>query len=115
MKRIIVADDDPGVQDVIMLLLTKFGYEADVHKNADRLLGNNFEEPALFILDKQLHNVNGLDVCRALKSRKDVQTPVVIFSAGNNLNNLAEDAGADAFLDKPFTIAKLREVIEKFT
>lgn len=112
MKRIIVADDDEGIQDIITLILTKYGYDPEIHKDGHRLLNNDFDEPALFLIDKQLLDLNGLDICRALKSRPLAHTPVIIFSAASNLTQASLDAGADAFLAKPFTMKKLMEVIE---
>lgn len=72
-------------------------------------------EPDIFVIDRQLQNTDGLDVCRYLKSRKSVNTPVIIFSASDAIGQMAKDAGADAFLEKPFKIQTLRSMIEKLT
>lgn len=115
MKHIIIADDDPGIQDVVKLVLNKHGYEPEIHSNAERIFANDFVEPGLFIIDKQLQDEDGLDVCRFLKSRKNFNTPVIIFSASNHYGKLARAAGADAFLEKPFEIKTLVALIEKLT
>lgn len=115
MKHIIIADDDPAIQDVVALILNRFGYKPEIHPNGKRILSNDFREPELFIIDKQLQHEDGLDLCRFLKSRKHVNTPVIIFSATNQFGKLALEAGADAFLEKPFDIKTLVELIEKLT
>ena len=114
MKHIIVADDDPGIQDVVAIMLKRFGYQPEIHSTADRLLADDFNEPELFIIDRQLQNKDGLDVCRHLKSRKNIYTPVILFSASQRLGEMAHAAGADAFLEKPFTIDTLFRLIKRF-
>lgn len=115
MKKIIIADDDPGIQDALQLILKRRGYEAVIFSSAAPLFSNQFTEPDLFIIDKQLQDADGLDVCRFLKSRKMYDTPVIIFSASNRIHDQAKAAGADAFLEKPFNIKSLFELIEKHT
>lgn len=113
MKRIIVADDDPGIQDVVRMILTRSGYDVTTYANGNNLLSGNFIEPDLFIIDKQLHNVDGLDVCRFLKNRNLTSAPVILFSASGRMSARAYDAGADAFLEKPFKMKLLLELVEK--
>lgn len=116
MKNIIIADDDPGIQDALQLILKRRGYEAVIFSNAEPLLSNRFTEPDIFIIDRQLQDADGLDVCRFLKNREpNPQTPVIIFSASSRVHDLAKAAGADDFLEKPFNIKTLLELIEKHT
>ncbi|MBE7169144.1 MAG: response regulator [Williamsia sp.] len=116
MKNVIIADDDPGIQDVLQHILKRWGYEAVIYSNAEPLLNNQFTEPDIFIIDKQLQDADGLDVCRFLKSRDMApHTPVIIFSASSRVNDQAFAAGADDFLEKPFQIRALLDIIEKHT
>jgi DNA-binding response OmpR family regulator len=115
MKRIIIAEDDPGIQDIVSLILGRAGYEVIIYHNGEPLLKNEFEIPDLFILDKQLSSVDGLDVCRFLKkqdSTKDI--PVIMLSASPTIDKLAKIAGADDALEKPFRMHDLREMILKY-
>ena len=114
-KSIIIAEDDLSIQDSMRMILERQGYEVTIYSNADMLLAENFEVPDLFILDKQLPGVGGLDICRFLKSSsatKDV--PVVIFSASPQAQQMARLAGANDFLEKPFNITDLKKMVEKF-
>ena len=115
MKRIIIADDDPGIQDIMEIILKRAGYQATIYGNANALLCNNFDEPDIFLIDKQLPDADGMDVCRFLKRRENTHTPVIMVSASNRLNEQAKDAGADDFLEKPFKIKALLEKIQKLT
>ena len=68
-KRILIADDDPGIQDIFTIIFEKAGYTIEIKKDGEDLLKNKFTVPDLFLIDKQLSGYNGLDVCRHLKSR----------------------------------------------
>ena len=67
MKRIIIVDDDPAIQDAFRLILERTDYSVTVYSNGQALLEGNFTLPDLVILDKQLSGADGLAVCRALR------------------------------------------------
>ena len=114
LKHIILTDDDPGIQDAIPLVFKKAGYRVTVFRNGDQLLNNDFEVPDLFILDKQLSGVDGLDICRFLKSQNATRhVPVIMLSASPQIASLAKLAGADGFLEKPFKMRELRDIVAK--
>jgi CheY-like chemotaxis protein len=69
MKRIIIVDDDPGVQYAFTLIFDPQQYEVIICANGNLVLNNQYPIPDLFILDKQLSGVDGLDICRFLKSQ----------------------------------------------
>ena len=115
MHQIIIADDDGSMRDIFQLILKRAGYDVTSFSDGELLLENKFELPDLFILDKQLSGVDGLDVCRFLKgqeSTKDI--PVIIVSASPNLDDQAKQAGADDFLEKPFRMSFLLDLLKKY-
>ena len=115
MKTILIAEDDTGMQDAIQLILTRAKFRPVVITNGDVLLRREFEVPDLFILDKQLSGVDGLDVCRFLKSQDDVRhIPVIMLSANPHIGVLSRDAGAESFLEKPFKMKELLELIGRY-
>lgn len=114
MKKIILAEDDPGIQDCVQIILEKEGYQVTVFSNGEDLLNKRFESPDLFILDRQLSGVDGLDICKFLKQEDEFgQIPVVILSASPQIRSLAKECGAEDFLEKPFTIEGLRRMVAK--
>ena len=116
MKRILVAEDDPGMQDAIRLIFTRAGYDVNIIDDGDLLLKAGYANPDVFILDKQLSGVDGLDVCRFLKqqeSTKDI--PVIMLSANPHIGVLSKEAGADNFLEKPFRVRLLLEMVSTYT
>lgn len=115
-KTIIFTDDDPGIQDVARIIFERANYEVVVLASGEPLLSGAFEIPDLFILDRQLSGVDGLDICRELKARPETaNVPVIIISASPQIGKLAKMAGADAFIEKPFKVRELREIAQKLT
>jgi CheY-like chemotaxis protein len=114
-KRIIIVEDDPGIQDALKLIFASTDYDVTIYKNGSFLLENSFQIPDLFILDKQLSGVDGLDLCRFLKQLKGTQNiPVIIISASPGIERLAEEAGAETVIHKPFKIHTIRDVTATF-
>jgi DNA-binding response OmpR family regulator len=111
MKKIIFADDDPTIQDVIHLILDD-DYEVVSLADGEKLINNEFEIPDLFLLDRQLIDIDGLDVCKHLKSNAATShVPVIMISATQSITKLARAAGADGVIEKPFQIRELRQLI----
>jgi CheY-like chemotaxis protein len=115
MKRIIFADDDPSLQEVFSLIFSRAGYEVTMYSNGEELLNNDFEPPDLFLLDKQLSGINGMEICQFLKSQpvtKDI--PVIIVSASPDLDKQSILAGADDYIEKPFQLQNLLNLMTKY-
>lgn len=114
MKSILIIDDDAAIRDVYSFVFNREGYDVTCFADEKPILQNNFTEPDIFLIDKQLHGANGIDVCRYLKGRPvNARTPVIIFSASPNSGVQARDAGADAFLEKPFPNKVLLELVNQ--
>ena len=112
MKSILVTDDDPGLQDIYKIILERAGFRVNILSNGMDILNNHFEIPDLFLLDKQLSGVDGLELCRYLKNHPATeQVPVIIISASEGIGNLAKAAGADDYIEKPFDRKHLLDVI----
>jgi CheY-like chemotaxis protein len=72
MKRLIFADDDPAIQDIVRLIFENI-YELTIFSTGEELMNNAFEPPDLFLLDRQISGIDGLNICRFLKSQPDNQ------------------------------------------
>jgi CheY-like chemotaxis protein len=114
MKNILIVDDDAGIQDVFRLIFEGAGYSVSMFQEGESIMDGRFELPDLFILDKQLSGVDGLDVCRHLKLQPNTaRIPIIMVSATPHVGPLAEKAGADFFLEKPFRIRHLLEMVSR--
>lgn len=110
MPRLFVIDDDKDLLKVIKSLLVKRGFDVstffdwDIASKAIKLF-----EPQLILLDVFLSGIDGLDVCKKLKSSSFTRhIPILLFSAYPKIAETAiHDYGADDFIAKPFEIGDL--------
>jgi CheY-like chemotaxis protein len=113
--KILVADDDAGIRDVFRIILEKAGYQVELKENGRDLLEDKFSLPDIFLIDKLLSGLDGLDICTHLKSLKKTRNvPVIMISASPNIGRLAKKAGADDFLEKPFDMNHLLKMVERY-
>jgi DNA-binding response OmpR family regulator len=111
-KRIIVAEDDTELQNIFRLILEKHGYEVEIFSTAEELINGGFRTPDLFLLDKQLGGVDGVELCLYLKSKSVTHlVPVILISANPGIGKYSESAGADGWIEKPFQMKYLLKVI----
>lgn len=114
-KKILITDDDEGVQDIFRLIFERAGYDVAIYGEAMSILENKYTSPDLFVLDRQLSGQDGLMVCRFLKSQKSTKDiPVIIVSATPGIGKMAKEAGADDFIEKPFQIKDLLSIVSKW-
>lgn len=114
-KRILITDDDLGVQDVFRIIFERAGYNMDVSPDAKCILENNFEHPDVIIPDCHLSGLDGLDVCCFLKGKKETRSiPVIMVSATPGIKQKAKQAGAEAFIEKPFLMKELLAVVGRW-
>lgn len=113
-KRVLVADDDPSILDVIYIMLTEVGgYEVTTTANGESLLNMSGELPDLILLDLWMSGMDGTQICKALKANEETKSiPIIIFSANRDIKNIAESVGADGFVAKPFQMDELLEKIK---
>lgn len=102
---VLVVEDDPGIGDQLVRGLRREGYR--VNRVASGVEALAAELPDLVLLDLGLPDIDGVDVCRALRRRCDV--PIVVITArGEEADRVAAlDLGADDYLVKPFGFAEL--------
>jgi len=113
-KKILVADDDPGIRDIFKIIFERAGYSIEIKDDAEDVLKNNFTIPDVFLIDKLLSGHDGLDVCRHLKDNPlTCKIPVIMVSASPDIGITAIKAGADDFVEKPFDLKYLLKVIER--
>ena len=111
MKKVMIIEDDPAIQDVLGLLFTRAGYLTIAYTNGYVIFREEFDIPDLFIIDKQLSGVDGLEICKHLKNWPPTShLPVIILSATPHLHEQSKQAGADVFLEKPFSNNNLLQV-----
>jgi len=110
MPKILVIDDDKDLLDITQALLAKQGFVVETNLNWDDALKKiETFEPQLILLDVFLNGVDGLDICKQLKSMPHTKhIPVLIFSAYPRVaESVIYEYGADDFIAKPFEVNDL--------
>jgi DNA-binding response OmpR family regulator len=114
---LLVAEDHQSARELISYALEGEGYDlmfAETGTQAIEMLGKHPPDAAL--LDVSLPGVAGSDVCRQIKLTRQ-STPVILMSGAlerGELERASTEAGADAFLPKPFSLDELRTVLRAF-
>jgi len=109
MSRVLVAEDDPGISEPLVRALGREGYDVTHVTDGPAALDAALSGSAdLLVLDLGLPGMDGLDVCRSLRSRGS-SLPVLVLTARTDEPDLVVglDAGADDYVGKPFRIAEL--------
>ena len=119
--KILVVDDDRAVRDSLRRALVLEGYEVELAADGGEALRSLTQAaPDAMVLDLQLPDIDGLEVCRRLRSIGD-PTPVLMLTARDAVGDRVEglDAGADDYLVKPFDLnelfARLRALLRRRT
>jgi two-component system KDP operon response regulator KdpE len=116
--RILLVDDEPGIQRTVAPLLRARGYDVSVGASgADALRLFSETTPDVIVLDLGLPDLAGTEVCRRIRAESDV--PIVILSARNAESDKvnALDLGADDYVTKPFgpeeLLARIRVALRR--
>jgi DNA-binding response OmpR family regulator len=115
---ILVVDDDRKTVDLIRLYLEKDGYRVLTAYDGRQALDlARRRQPGLIILDLMLPRVDGLDVCRILRS--ETRVPIIMLTAKTTEEDKLAglDLGADDYITKPFSprelVARVRAVLRR--
>ncbi|MBI4049927.1 MAG: response regulator transcription factor [Candidatus Doudnabacteria bacterium] len=121
-KKILIAEDDPGISELIETVLEERGYAVEIcpdgHVMQELLAGlrENGFIPDLILLDLWIPGIDGEKMARLLKNNTATrQIRIVIVSAQRNLQAIVDRTGADGFLAKPFDIDTLLAVVRQHT
>ncbi len=111
MATILVVDDEEPIQELLRFNLEKDGYLVCVAKDGQDALNQVMkDQPDLIVLDLMLPGMDGLEVCRKLRSNpKFQQIPIIMLTAkGEEIDKvLGLELGADDYMTKPFSPREL--------
>jgi DNA-binding response OmpR family regulator len=114
VRKILIVEDDESILDVLNIILKHAGYEVISYSDGKSVMLDDYEMPDLFLLDKQLSGIDGLDICRHLKTNISTKNvPVVMISANPEIATLSKLAGADGYIEKPFNLETLLSVVKQ--
>jgi two-component system response regulator MprA len=107
--RILVVDDDRAVRESLRRSLSFNGYSVELaHDGVEALEMIASDRPDALVLDVMMPRLDGLEVCRHLRSTGD-DLPILVLTARDSVSERVAglDAGADDYLPKPFALEEL--------
>ncbi|MFI5219700.1 MAG: PleD family two-component system response regulator [Bacteroidia bacterium] len=113
--KVLVVDDEPEILDLLRYNFTKKGLEVSVALNGEaalEVIENNI--PQVIVLDIMMPVMNGIELCRKLRTNdKYKNIPILFLSATNDdiLILSAMDSGGDHFVSKPIRLSLLFEMV----
>lgn len=118
MAKILIIDDDEKLNRLLTTFLKDFGYEviSSIHPE-NGLEKIRTQSPDLVILDVMLPDMNGFDVCKAIRQEHTV--PIIMLTARGELTDriVGLELGADDYLPKPFEprelVARIQAVLRR--
>lgn len=116
MKKILVFDDDQDILEILNYVLTEKGWDVSVRSDCNNILDVvGAVRPDLILMDNWIPDAGGVVATRTIKTSDEFKNiPVIYFSANNDVEKLAGDAGADTWLPKPFDLQELEDLLEKY-
>ncbi len=108
MARILIADDEPNIREVISFALERAGFATATARNGSEAIQQLRRAPAdLVILDIGMPEMDGLEVCRQIRKSSDV--PILFLSARDEEIDrvLGLEIGGDDYVTKPFSTREL--------
>ncbi|MDR0501393.1 MAG: response regulator transcription factor [Coriobacteriales bacterium] len=112
--RILLADDDSGMQTLVSHIVREAGHEIIIAKDGDEAFAlYERERPDLLIVDVMMPKLNGFELTTRLRERK-ATTPIILLTAKGDIvdKTTGFKAGADDYLVKPFIPQELQLRIE---
>lgn len=117
-EKILIADDDKNICELLRLYLTKEGYQTVMAYDGEAAVTTfEAEKPALVLLDVMMPGMDGWEVCRRIRAAND--TPVIMLTAkGETFDKvLGLELGADDYVVKPFdtkeVVARIKAVLRR--
>jgi two-component system alkaline phosphatase synthesis response regulator PhoP len=108
-KIVLIIEDDPKISELVEIHLKDLGYRADTAEDGESGLEKALAgDYALIILDLMLPELDGFEVCKAIRE-KDKKIPILMLTSKTDVMDkvLGLELGADDYLTKPFSIREL--------
>ena len=122
MTKILIAEDEPDIRDLVAFTLRFAGYEVVTGTNGEEAVQiAQKESPDLILLDVRMPRMTGYEACKQIKADPQLKdVPVVFLSAKGQEAEIRDgmDAGAEEYLLKPFApdqlTERVRSILAKF-
>ncbi|GAA4337520.1 hypothetical protein GCM10023149_47000 [Mucilaginibacter gynuensis] len=112
-KKIIIFDDDEDILAICNYVLEENGWDITTYNNCNNIVEKVAATmPDVILMDNWIPDAGGIKATQTLKATEELKNiPVVYFSANSDIQKLAETAGAETWLAKPFDLGDLERII----
>jgi two-component system cell cycle response regulator DivK len=113
-KKIIIFDDDEDILSICTYILEELGWEITSFTDCNNIVERvNSIQPFVIFMDNWIPNEGGMLATQKIKNTPGISDiPIVYFSANSDIKQLAEQAGAEHYLAKPFDLDQLTRIVE---
>jgi two-component system cell cycle response regulator DivK len=113
-KRVLILDDDLDILQICAIVLKKKGFDVSTLNTSSQVIDQvRSYQPDVILMDNWIPGPGGIEATRMLKLDAETHDiPVIFFSANSNVTQLAREAQADYFLQKPFDITELEAIVQ---
>lgn len=112
-SRIYIAEENKDLQNGLCNALSRNGFDVQVFDSGYPIVSMMDNWPDVFLIDIELPGINGLEVCKWLKSHESSRhIPVIFLSGDPYLKILAASAHADDYIEMPVTFEKMIDKIK---
>lgn len=108
--RILVAEDEEDICEILQFNLESEGYSVDVVHSAEDALKKKLTAYDLFLLDVMMGKMTGYGLAQKIRKEMDITVPIIFLTARTNENDILTgfSVGADDYISKPFSIRELQ-------
>ncbi|UII20175.1 response regulator [Fulvivirga ligni] len=112
--KILVYDDDDDILEICKYILERNGYEVHTRQSCGEVIADlTVVRPDAVIMDNWIPTIGGVKATQLIKKDAEFsKTPVLLFTASKDARALAEEGGADAFIEKPFSLKDMEESVQ---
>lgn len=115
--RVLIVDDSSSMRQMINFTLSEEGYEVEEADNGKNGLGQlETADPGLIITDIHMPEMDGIEFIKQVRTKQKFKfTPIIVLTTESEqeMQKAGKEAGATAWLVKPFTPEKLNETVKK--
>jgi len=113
-KKIIIFDDDEDILSICSYILEEQGWQVHTFTNCNTIAEKVSDIlPDVILMDNWIPDEGGIMATQTLKKDEKLKSiPVIYFSANSDIQILADHAGAESYLAKPFDLEELERVIK---
>ena len=114
-RTVLIVDDDEDLLILIQHALSVEGFDPICSPNGVNIMSIvTRKHPDIVLLDIHMNGTDGVAICKELKLNPETaSTPIIMFSANDNIKAISRECGANGYITKPFNSDHFRETLRR--